>query len=176
MQEVTDSLETLTDAQQRWLAQLYEQMYPSLFVYAQAHLADSHTAEEVVQETFKIACMKIDTLAESPAPNGWLMTTLKHVMRNAQRRQALTAAIFDTSDKFDENRASALTNDVNLEFDIACTQVIGQQDYEMLKQAVLKQATISDIAQEFGLSEQACYKRIQRNKQKLRKIFANSRE
>jgi DNA-directed RNA polymerase specialized sigma24 family protein len=46
----------------------------------------------------------------------------------------------------------------------------------MLKQAVLKQATISDIAQEFGLSEQACYKRIQRNKQKLRKIFANSRE
>jgi RNA polymerase sigma-70 factor (ECF subfamily) len=172
---VRESLETLTDAQQRWLAKLYEQMYPSLFVYAQAHLADSHTAEEVVQETFKIACMKIDTLAESPAPNGWLMTTLKHIMRNMQRRQALTAAIFDTSVKFDENRASALTND-NLEFDIACTQVIGQQDYEMLKQAVLKQATISDIAQEFGISEQACYKRIQRNKQKLRKIFEKSRE
>jgi DNA-directed RNA polymerase specialized sigma24 family protein len=96
-------------------------------------------------------------------------------MRNLQRRQALTAAIFDISVKFDENRASSLTND-NLEFDIACTQVIGQQDYEMLKQAVLKQATISDIAQEFGISEQACYKRIQRNKQKLRKIFEKSRE
>jgi RNA polymerase sigma-70 factor (ECF subfamily) len=150
-------------------------MYPSLFVYAQAHLADSHTAEEVVQETFKVACMKIDTLAESPAPNGWLMTTLKHIMRNMQRRQALTAAIFDTSEEFDENRASALTND-NFEFDIACTQVIGQQDYEMLKQAVLKQATISDIAQEFGLSEQACYKRIQRNKQKLRKDFEKTKE
>jgi RNA polymerase sigma-70 factor (ECF subfamily) len=170
-----ESLETLTDAQQRWLAQLYEQMYPSLFVYAQAHLADSHTSEEVVQETFKVACMKIDTLAESPTPNGWLMTTLKHIMRNMQRRQALTATIFDTSEEFDENRASALTND-NLEFDIACTQVIGQRDYEMLKQAVLKQATISDIAQEFGLSEQACYKRIQRNKQKLRKDFEKTKE
>ena len=73
--------------QEEIIAQLYREMYRKLVVYAENALNDS-LAEEAVQDTFRIACSKYDELMNSSNPQGWLMNTLKNVIRNIRKEQA----------------------------------------------------------------------------------------
>jgi len=53
--------------------------------YATSALQNFHLAEEAVQNTFKLACIKIDSLMSSDKPSGWLMNALKFIIRNKRR-------------------------------------------------------------------------------------------
>ncbi len=66
---------------------LYLQMYPMLFEYARSSMNSDALAEEAVQDTFTIACQKVEMLISSPNPKGWLVNTLKNVIRNTLRNQ-----------------------------------------------------------------------------------------
>ena len=76
------------------LEQLYRQMYELLFGYANATMKDPSRAEEAVQETFRIACDKRSDLLESKNPKGWLVNTLKGVLRNFLRKDARDSKVF----------------------------------------------------------------------------------
>ena len=67
------------------LKKLYLEYYHSLFLYARSVLQDPSLAEEAVQDTFCIACVKQEQLAASGNPAGWLVQTLKNVLRNMER-------------------------------------------------------------------------------------------
>ena len=73
------------------LEQLYYEMYEWLFGYANASLSDPSRSEEAVQETFRIACDKLPVLLNSENPKGWLVNTLKGVLRNFCVRMPGTA-------------------------------------------------------------------------------------
>ena len=62
----------------------YRQMYDKLYSYALCSLYDVRLSEEAVQETFRIACAKIDDFYSSQGPARWLCATLKYVIRNMQ--------------------------------------------------------------------------------------------
>ena len=79
-----DIAETLSNVE---LEQLYREMYDWLLGYANASLSNPSRAEEAVQETFRIACDKQTTLLESDNPKGWLVNTLKGVLRNFSRKR-----------------------------------------------------------------------------------------
>lgn len=159
----------LTTEQQRMIENLYRQAYRKLLVYARSGLRNLSIAEEAVQDTFKIACVKVDDLETCPNPHGWLMSTLKFVMRNIQKKQKHTNALF--SDRELDESITVSPPDIRVETAVTCEEVLGQTDYLLLKRVTLKEATIRDAAQEFGLSEAACSKRIQRSKKKLQNTF-----
>lgn len=160
----------LRKEQQRAIELLYKRMYKPLFAYAHSTFNDRAAAEEAVQDTFQIACLKADALAASPNPEGWLMKTLKYVMSNMRQRQATKEALFVTDRALDENIVS-LPSEISVETEASFLAVLGETDYKMLKRVALKEATIRETAQEFGLSEEACSKRIQRSKAKLRALL-----
>ena len=60
--------------QSKFIEQLYMEMYDMLITYARCALQEESLAEEAVQETFRIACQKPESLRDSPNPNGWLVT------------------------------------------------------------------------------------------------------
>ena len=66
-----------------------------LFAYAVTLLGNAATAEEAVQESFRIACMKPEALIRSDNPVGWMVNTMKHAVRNIKRTQ-LRRRIGDT--------------------------------------------------------------------------------
>ena len=70
------------------IAQLYTLMYERMLSYAKVVLLDHGLAEEAVQNTFCIACMKPNEVSASNNPNGWLMVTLQNVIRNMKRERA----------------------------------------------------------------------------------------
>ena len=58
------------EKQRELLKKLYLEYYHSLFLYARSVLQDPSLAEEAVQDTFCIACVKQEQLAASGNPAG----------------------------------------------------------------------------------------------------------
>ena len=88
--------------QDRLLEELYREMYSVLLCYANAALKDKALAEEAVQDTFRIACAKADDLSASVNPRGWLMLTLKNVLRNTRRELAALNQLFVSAVSIDD--------------------------------------------------------------------------
>lgn len=160
----------LNKEQDRLIAQLYSDMYYSLSAYALSALNDHSLAEEAVQDTFRIASQKVDDLASSENPKGWLVNTLKYVIRNTRRSLSRLNNLVISSLSFDEN--TALSYD-DMDVDVMYSDLLGNGDYTLLKLIVLHKYTMLEAAEELGISVEACKKRVQRAKNKLRKLLEN---
>ena len=74
--------------QRKIIGELYQEMFEKLMVYASVNLGSDSLAEEAVQETFRIACQKPESICNSPNPRGWLVNSLKNTIRNMQSKRA----------------------------------------------------------------------------------------
>lgn len=159
----------LDKEQNELLARLFREMHKPLYIYALSALGDGRFAEEAVQDTFRTACIKIDSLSSSKNKEGWLFITLKHTVSNIRRSQAslsrdLVASLSLAEDKLVRAESDAF-------FEIEYSDLIPAEDFQLLKMIVLNKYTILEAANELGISVEACKKRVQRVKKKLRKII-----
>lgn len=153
------------------IGQLYEEMYKVLYVYAKNALSDSLLAEEATQEVFCIACNKSESLLQSNNPKGWLMQTLKNVIQNIKRQQAKMKQLAIMSLNFEESDLLATYDEEDV--DILYGDVAPREDFQILKLIALKGYTMKDAADEFGITVEACKKRVQRIRNHLRKKIFN---
>ena len=156
----------LDDNQQRFIEKLYKEMYYPLSTYALNALSNDSLAEEAVQDTFRIACAKVDDIKSSENPNGWLFNTLKYVMKNMIRSRASLTNMVISSFDFDENIyvKDSDTSDIDLLY----SDIVDSSEYKLLKRIALDKYTMLEAAQELGISVEACKKRVQRAKKKLK--------
>lgn len=163
----------MNDAQDKMLEKLYREMYQNLIVYAYCSLKSETLAEEAVQETFRIACTKIDQLVQSRNPQGWLMNTLKNVLSNMKRSRARLSALAAASLSVDEVKTEAGQDEIDV--DILYGDIAKHRDYIMIKKIALEDYSMLELSQEFHITLEACKKRVQRARKKLReKIEKNS--
>ena len=152
---------------EKMIQQYYLEMYPKMLKYAQCILSEPSLAEEAVQESFRIACEKPESVCGSPNPSGWLMLTLKNVIRISQRNRSrlnrLVVASLDQEDFIVQ--ASATDEHLDLEY----SELLSAEDYRLLKLVALERCSMLEAAQEFGISVEACKKRVQRARKKLQK-------
>ena len=157
--------------QSKFIEQLYMEMYDMLITYARCALQEESLAEEAVQETFRIACQKPDSLQESPNPNGWLVNTLKNTIRNIKHNRAnaqriltqyLELQIDESSYSEDKLKLAALYSD------IASTE-----EFKLLKEFALDGRSHLEMAKSRGITVAACKKRLQRAKETLRLKILN---
>ncbi|MCI9308764.1 MAG: sigma-70 family RNA polymerase sigma factor [Oscillospiraceae bacterium] len=144
---------------------MYREMYPTLYAYALRILKDHALAEEAIQDTFCIACAKREQALSNPKPRGWLMLTLKHVMQNMLRAQRkVQRLLFLTAGEEQPAEAPEL-----LDVDVLFGDVSNSEDFRLLKRIALDQCTIVELAQDLGISVEACKKRVQRARKRLQK-------
>ena len=168
----------LSAHQEEFITQLYKEMYEKLVVYAE-NMLNEGLAEEAAQDTFRIACSKYDELMNSRNPQGWLMNTLKNVIRNIRKEQAnlnkyfvMTMSLDD--EKFMEIRAVGTDIHKRLEdteVDLMYSDLLTEEEYRLLTLIVRYRYSVLEAAQEFGINVETCKKRAQRAKKKLRKIL-----
>lgn len=171
----------LDQRQDQFIAALYEEMFTKLLAYARVALSDNSLAEEAVQDTFRIACAKVEEVMGSNNPQGWLVLTLKNVIRNTRRELANLNRLFVATMSIDDEsfmETMAEQTDIHKrvedsEVDILYSDLLSQEEYRLLKMIVLEKYTINEAALEFGIPLEACKKRIQRIKKKLRNILEN---
>lgn len=154
----------------RMIERLYMQMYEGLFAYARCSLPSDSLAEEAVQETFCIACRKQNDLCSSSNPEGWLINTLKYVLANMARNLA-TAKRMTAEYSITEYTEGASSQSC-LPVDVIYQDICHTEEFTLLKEFVLENKSYPELAQARNISETTCRKRVQRAKEKLRKILS----
>lgn len=153
--------------QDNFIDELYQDTYLILLRFAQCTIQDSALAEEVVQETFLIACEKSAEVCSSANPKGWLMRTLQYVIRNLQRKRTRFNHPIASSFEMDELRIPAPSDAYYV--DIEYADLLSPDEFRLLKLVAMERYSLTEAAQEFGISVEACKKRIQRARKKLQK-------
>ena len=161
----------LDKLQEQQFEQLYQEMFGKLCNYANLSLRNRSLAEEAVQETFQIACSRSDKMFESGNPKGWLVKALKFVLMNTARSRArlnqlMLEALTVPEDFPDENSLGTI-NDIT--FQVACESILGEDDYKLLHLLTVKNYSLLEAAEEFGIALETCKKRAYRARKKLRK-------
>lgn len=159
----------LNQEEEKFIEQLYREMYTRLYFYAKNAQGNKMIAEEAVQDTFRIACIKPESLMSSKNPRGWLINTLKNVMRNRQRTEARLNNLLLAAMSAYEPQAKATVDTV--EFHAAYSDVLGEDDFQLLINIVIRRYSMLEAAEELGISVEACKKRVQRAKKRLQKII-----
>ncbi len=157
--------------QDKQLEQLYREMYDLLLRYAEASLKNTSRAEEAVQETFRIACGKPDAVLGSENPEGWLVNTLKGVIRNFVRMDARKDKMFTRLDNREQTQGQE--DGMYLAPELLYQDLAVTKEYQLM-QAVSEGSSIRELAQRLGVTESACKKRVQRSRQVLRKKLSES--
>ena len=150
---------------------MYREMFKKLWIYAKRQLEDDGLAEEAVQETFRIACEKGKHVLQSENPRGWIMKALKYTILTIKRDRAQLHKLYIHFEV--EERETEITEE---HVDLMYSDLVSEQDFAILKMIVLENRTIKDTAERFGLSINACKKRIQRIKERLQYILEEQTE
>ena len=145
--------------------ELYREMYPALHVYALRIMGDEGLAEEAVQDAFCIACARREQFLSSANPQGWIMLTLKHVMQNMLRAQTKRKRHL----VLDVGEVQAVEEPELVSVDLLFGDVAESEDFRLLKRIALDQCTVAELAQELGVSVEACKKRVQRARKRLQR-------
>lgn len=150
--------------ERNYVENLYEQMYPHLLRYAMASIRDRVQAEDAVQEVFIIACSKIEDVMDSPNEKGWLVNTLKYVIRDHHRMEAKCRNLVEKlismeADKPEYTEPQILFFQHNKDV---------SEDLRLLQQLYIGGLTMKEIASAEGITVEACKKRVQRARKRLR--------
>jgi len=149
------------------IERLYLQLYPLLFEYARSSLSSDSLAEEAVQDTFRIVCQKPEAMINSPNPEGWIMNTLKNVLKNTIRNQNISRRIL--LDYFASNINDITVTNDRVGLEILYEDVADLGEFKMVKAMALEGKSYLEMSQELGISMAACRKRMQRARETLRK-------
>lgn len=156
----------MTSAQSKFIEKLYLEMFDMLMAYARASLENEALAEEAVQETFRIACLKPDDLMTCPNPKGWIINTLKYTIQNS-RRSRDKAMILLTEYMASHNEEAFSEDRVSLE--VTYGNIAQTEEFQLIRELALEGRSHLEMAQKRGISVAACKKRVQRAKEFLKK-------
>lgn len=157
----------MSQAELLFLEQLYRQHYQKLFLYAKAVVKNEHLAEEAVQDTFHIACVRIEELRRSENRAGWLVQTLKNVLRNMERTHSSLYAALRNHLPYEDRLLGSHRDEVDVE--LLYGGILTQEEFQLLRRIALDRCSFLEASEELGISVAACRKRVQRIKEKMRK-------
>ncbi len=151
------------------IERLYRANYDKLYYYANSLLQNPGLAQEAVQETFCVACIKAEELLDSGRPEQWLFATLRNLARNTnRRRQRANRYLLRAIAEF---RAEDFAQGQDAEFPLFCAEVLKPEDFELVRRIVLDGRSHLEAAEELGISLNACRKRYYRALKKLRTAY-----
>lgn len=157
----------MTVEQRDQIGQMYQEMYEFLLSYALSSLENRPLAEEAIQETFRIACMKPDALLGSPNPKGWLINTLKNTISNMKRTRDHANRLLLAYTAIHGNNVAFSEDKVSME--ITYSNVADSEEFKLIKELAVEGKSHLEMSEARGISVEACKKRVQRAKEFLRK-------
>lgn len=159
----------LQDSQDRFFSQLYIEQFDFLYYLACSLLHDDHLGYDLVQDTFQVALLKIDKLMCHPNPVGWLVQTMKFKAAHIQRDQKILIELHEEILAHTDDRNAFEECEDN--WKKRWLNVLSEAEISLLQRYYGEGYPIQIVAQEHGIGVEACYKRLQRAKKKLRQLI-----
>ena len=156
----------MTSDQRKRIEEFYLEMYDRLFIYARSALDNESLAEEAIQETFRIVCMKPEDLLSCPNPKGWIVNTLKYTIQNMKRSRDKANVLL--TQYLAANSSVAFSED-RISLEVTYENVARSEEFSLIKEMAVDGRSHLEMAQSRGISVAACKKRVQRAKEFLRR-------
>ena len=156
----------MTSDQRKRIEEFYLEMYDRLFIYARSALDNESLAEEAIQVTFRIVCMKPEDLLSSPNPKGWIVNTLKYTIQNMKRSRDKANVLL--TQYLAANSSVAFSED-RISLEVTYENVARSEEFNLIKEMAVDGRSHLEMAQSRGISVAACKKRVQRAKELLRR-------
>jgi len=153
--------------QMTFITNLYLSKRKFLLEYAYGSLKSRSMAEEAVQEAFKIACEKPNDLCSSSNPEGWIVKTTAFVINNIERRQKMLSKIIVDLDEYRPDLVAAPQDPPSLEDRFG--KIVDTPQFKMVYAMAVEGKSIMELADELGISVDACKKRAERARKFLHK-------
>ena len=96
------------------------------------------------------------------------MRTLQNVMRNMKRHRAVMNRLIMESIQM-EDLEKLLSYHDEEDVDVLYEDLAAHTDFQLLKRVVLDGCTMLEVAKEYGITVEACKKRVQRIRKQLQK-------
>ena len=157
----------MTADQSAFLTEYYLEKRKFLLEYAESSLHNLALSEEAVQQTFEIACRKIDDFCGSPNPDGWLTKTLSFVIRNIESRQRSGRRVIAMVDDYRPDLVAA--PEVPLPLRVTYGSLVDTPQFRLIYESEVLGRTYKEIAKDLGISESTCKKRAERARTYLRR-------
>lgn len=154
--------------QDQLLEQLYRTYFHTLQVHAYRFLGNWYDAHVAAQETFHIACDKIETVMSHPNPVGWLKNVTKNVSRNMIRARQRQLLLFSSLEELLSSEVLFTCDERSDDPTEMFEEFLTEEDRYLLKRIMLDGISYADAGTEVGLNMWACRKRVQRATEKLR--------
>ena len=162
----------MTGKQERFIRDLYDEMYDTLMKYTIKVLGDTESAEDAVQEVLVLICMNVELLMHHEAPNGWVLLTMRNILRGAAKERVKGIKLLGRLQEktlFEQDEESDYEQEIDP--DVLYEDILESEDYKLMRRLAEGQLTISELASEMGISVEACKKRVQRARKRLEKYF-----
>ena len=169
----------MTLEQEQFFEEFYREHFEGLVVYAKAIVKNQHMAQDVVQDAFHIV-LRQDKMKEfvcSPNPVGWMRVTVKNVARNAKRAQLRQSRWLISVEELDALAASEDDYEPEDEETVlkGYSEFLSENEMYLLRRLALDKATYKELADEYGISMWACYKRVSRLEETLAEELSKRR-
>lgn len=145
---------------ERYIGHLYENYSNLLKAFLIRRYGSEDFANEVAQETFCVACEKNDELLTHPCPKGWLYRTAENKARELRRTQ-LKIKSHETPQN--DNLIGDCSQLSEIEMKHVLKTVLSDRDYHILLLKFDLQYNYREISHVYGISEEACKKRVYRS-------------
>jgi len=155
--------------QKDFIEQIYREMFTQLYILAEIMLHNTSLSEEAVQDTFILACIKVDDVMDSPNPKGWMVNTLKNVIYNMRRSNRRFSKHILLLDEIDSLSAGGTPEELNP--NLIYGDLVSKEEYDLIKRVAIDNCTMLELSEELGITVEACKKRVQRAKTKFRKKY-----
>ena len=157
----------MTAEQDKLLTERYQAKRKFLLEYAEGSLHNYALSEEAVQQTFEIACRKIDDFCNSPNPDGWLTKTLSFVIRNIESRRRSERRVITTTADYRPDLVAAPEEPVSLR--VTYGSLVNTPQLCLIYESEVLGRTYKEIAKDLGITESTCKKRAERARKYLEK-------
>ena len=166
----------LGSEEQAFFQELYQKHYKALFSYAFHLGVGREAAEDYVQDAFLTALRHVDDVKSSPNPRGYLQQVLKNGI--GYQLRCMRYAV-NLRKKLQERELPPVADEPcgdPLPPETLFRGAVSDEELRLLIRFYLEGWSQKELAGELGISLNACKKRIQRAKERLRRALEEANQ
>lgn len=159
----------MTREEEAFFEEFYRANIQMLIGYAYRFLQNWDDAKEIAQEAFLTGLVKIDQFYASKNRLGWIKTVIRKKAQNLNKVKRVRATV--TTFLGDPSLCLSARDDYgSVDSPSAhCAELLTEQEFLLIRRIFMEGEPYREVAAEFGLTEGACRKRVERILKKLRK-------
>lgn len=159
----------MDENQSRQMEAIYREYVHEVMTHAYRLLGNWELAWEATQEAFRIACEKSDDLLKSQNQIGWLKNTTKFVALNMTKQHRAYAKLLVSLDALEDCNVPYVADSHDDDKVNEFCGITDSESLEMLEMLYLQGHSYRTVAKKYGISLWACYKRVERLLEKIKK-------